>query len=488
MIGKRELLEISEMLRLRPDVVEKDYALGWALAGIAAHKELADTWVFKGGTCLKKCYFETYRFSEDLDFTLRDGTHLDEGFLKRVFAEVADWIYEQSGLEFPADSQDFEVFSNPRGNPSCRGKLSYRGPVSPRSGGLPRIKLDLTADELLVLAPVKVPIFHPYSDSPDGSVAVLAYAYVEAFAEKVRALAERTRPRDLYDVVNLYRNEDARPAPAVLLDVLRQKCEFKGITVPEAGDLDAHKTDLEGSWRSMLAHQLPDLPPVAAFWEALREFFAWLAGPVASAKTAPYRASAGETVIRERTLSLPVSSRIQSALEVIRFAAANRLCVELDYTNERGRRSTRLIEPYSLRRTRDDNIVLHAWNVDSNEHRSYRVDRIEGARSTGRTFDPKYAVELTPSGPMSIPRTERASSPPTVIRRPGSLSSGTRRPRRPGRRRVSPAGQGPTYVYQCPMCGKKFRRKRRSSKLKKHKAPGGYPCSGRTGFLVDTQY
>lgn len=40
---------------------------------------------------------------------------------------------------------------------------------------------------------------------------MLAYDYVEAFAEKFRALAERTRPRDLYDVVNLYRNTDADP-------------------------------------------------------------------------------------------------------------------------------------------------------------------------------------------------------------------------------------------------------------------------------------
>jgi hypothetical protein len=38
------------------------------------------------------------------------------------------------------------------------------------------------------------------------------------------------------------------------------------------------------------------------------------------------------------------------------------------------------------------------------------------------------------------------------------------------------------------MCGKKFRRKNRNSRLNKHKAPGGFPCSGRTGFLVDTQY
>jgi len=34
--------------------------------------------VFKGGTCLKKVFFETYRFSEDLDFTLRAEALIDE--------------------------------------------------------------------------------------------------------------------------------------------------------------------------------------------------------------------------------------------------------------------------------------------------------------------------------------------------------------------------------------------------------------------------
>ncbi len=485
MIGKAEVLGTASAVRLNPHVVEKDYALGWALAGIFAHPELADSWVFKGGTCLKKCYFETYRFSEDLDFTLQDGAHLDETFLKRVFAEIGEWIYEHSGIEFPADSQDFDIFENPRGNPSCQGKLSYRGPVSPSSGGLPRIKLDLTTDERLVLAPVRMPIFHPYSDAPDGGIEVLSYAYEEAFAEKVRALAERTRPRDLYDVINLYRNEEARPSPAVLLDALRQKCEFKGIAVPQAGDLDGHKADLEGSWANMLAHQLPGLPPVASFWDALPEFFAWLGGAAVAAIPAAYTMAAGETVIRERTLRLPVSGRVQSELEVIRFAAANRLCVELDYTDQNGRRSTRIIEPYSLRRTQEGNIILHAWNLDRDQHRSYRVDRIRGARTTNRSFTPRYAVELTPSGPVSIPPTERSSSGASTGGGFGAMRASARRP---ARRAASSFGQRPTYVYQCGMCGKKFNRKTMDGKLNKHKAPGGHECSGRTGFLVDTKY
>jgi hypothetical protein len=58
---------------------------------------------------------------------------------------------------------------------------------------LPRIKLDLTADERVVLEPAIAEIFHPYSDPPEEGIEVPAYDYVEAFAEKFRALAERTR-------------------------------------------------------------------------------------------------------------------------------------------------------------------------------------------------------------------------------------------------------------------------------------------------------
>jgi predicted nucleotidyltransferase component of viral defense system len=62
-IERQEILSMASDLSLAPEVVEKDYVLGWILAGIYADPELAAAWVFKGGTCLKKCFFETYRFS-----------------------------------------------------------------------------------------------------------------------------------------------------------------------------------------------------------------------------------------------------------------------------------------------------------------------------------------------------------------------------------------------------------------------------------------
>jgi Nucleotidyl transferase AbiEii toxin, Type IV TA system len=76
-IDRTELLRLAGEFGLEPRIVEKDYVLSWVLAGIYRDPVLSATWIFKGGTCLKKCFFETYRFSEDLDFTITDAAQLD---------------------------------------------------------------------------------------------------------------------------------------------------------------------------------------------------------------------------------------------------------------------------------------------------------------------------------------------------------------------------------------------------------------------------
>ena len=101
MIDQSEIFEAANETGLQPSAIEKDYVIGWVLAGIYNHPGIQDQWIFKGGTCLKKCFFDTYRFSEDLDFTLRDPSHLDEEFLARVLGEVANWVYHSSGVQVP---------------------------------------------------------------------------------------------------------------------------------------------------------------------------------------------------------------------------------------------------------------------------------------------------------------------------------------------------------------------------------------------------
>ena len=428
MIDRSEILAVAGDLSLTPDVIEKDYVLGWLLAGIFRNQTLAPAWNFKGGTCLKKCYFETYRFSEDLDFTISDRTHLNEGFLKDAFGQVARWVYDETGIEIPADLLRFENVQNPRGGQSCEGRVYYTGPLR-RAGSIPRIKLDLTADELLALPATDRPVGHPYTDRPEGGIVARCYAYEELFAEKIRALAERTRPRDLYDVVNLFRHGEFRPAVAAVVAVLKRKCAFKGIPVPTLSSVSGKATELTADWDAMLGHQLPVLPPFESFWGALPEFFSWLDGGITPAPPA-IPIAAGDQLFRPavgylRQHGVPGSRFLES----IRFAGSNRLCVELDYSNEQGERSLRTVEPYSLTRAAAGDILLHAARADNRQPRTYRLDRIHGARVTTRTFVPMYEITLGAAGSEVIPPAARRGSA-------GRNLEGARpRTKRPRRRR-----------------------------------------------------
>ena len=108
MIPQRELAALRAEWSLDQNVIEKDYVLGWLLSGIAQNPELSHTWAFKGGTCLRKCYYETYRFSEDLDFTIVDGGPEEPEDLLRIFSDVATSIREASGIELVVDDRSFQ--------------------------------------------------------------------------------------------------------------------------------------------------------------------------------------------------------------------------------------------------------------------------------------------------------------------------------------------------------------------------------------------
>lgn len=318
-----------------------------------------------------------------------------------------------------------------------------------------------------------------YQDRPEEGIHALCYCYEELFAEKIRALAERMRPRDLYDVVHLYRHGEITCDRELVRRTLNEKCAFKELPVPNSQSISTSplRAELESEWENMLAYQLPQLPPLALFYDELPHIFSWLIGVLAPAPlpAIPYEASEDATWRPPAMVhSWGAYSWVSTVpLETIRFAAVNHLCVDLLYQGSR-----RPIEPYSLRRTKDGNIVLHALRHDSGEHRSYRLDRIEGASTTKIPFTPRYAVELTPSGHLLIPDT--VSQP--RISYPG-------RPSASGRFRQSQRIKiGPRYVIQCMYCGRRFTKKTYEMSLNTHKDKSGYPCPSRTGFLVETKY
>ncbi len=212
---------------LTAEVVEKDYVLGWLLWGIGSEPALRDHWIFKGGTCLKKCFIETYRFSEDLDFTILPDGPMEPEDLLPVLAEMVDRVEQETGITLTSRTPVVKL--RPNGH-SAEGRLYYRGPRG--TPGEARVKLDLTYDEVVVEDTVRREIAHAYEDALPGDRSVRCYAFVEVFAEKLRALGQRTRPRDLYDVVNLYRHAELRDARAAVTSVLERKCEYKKVAIP----------------------------------------------------------------------------------------------------------------------------------------------------------------------------------------------------------------------------------------------------------------
>jgi hypothetical protein len=65
----------------------------------------------------------------------------------------------------------------------------------------------------------------------------------------------------------------------------------------------------------------------------------------------------------------------------------------IDYRAADGRQGPRRVEPYSLRQTRDGNLILFVVN-GRGELRGYRSDRIAGVRPTDETFRPRYLAEF----------------------------------------------------------------------------------------------
>lgn len=275
MIRKEEIIEQAYQVKLSPNIVEKDYVLGWVLAGIFAMEELQKTWAFKGGTCLKKCYFEKYRFSEDLDFTLSHSAHLNESFLTHIFENIVAWVESNSGIILSKIS--FEEYVNPRGKLSVEGKIIYNGPMQ-RRGDAPKIKLDLTSDEVLVFKGEKRAIFHPYSDVNPQYFNVTSYSIEEIFSEKIRAMVQRLRPRDLFDVINLLEDNRWSPDRFQVLEALKKKSQFKNVPLPTLELLNSMqaKEDLVNEWEQMLSHQIYELPSYQYYWNKLPHLLEWL--------------------------------------------------------------------------------------------------------------------------------------------------------------------------------------------------------------------
>jgi hypothetical protein len=155
MISKQDILDRATEWQLRPEIVEKDYILGWVLASLASYPATRACWILKGGTCIKKCYVETYRFSEDLDFSLLPDASYSEAAIHETLAILARIGSELSGVGFPEDMIQVRVRRDKLGRPTFEGRIAYRGPLGIPARfptALPKVIFDITRHE---------PVFDP---------------------------------------------------------------------------------------------------------------------------------------------------------------------------------------------------------------------------------------------------------------------------------------------------------------------------------------
>lgn len=460
MISKQEILSRARDWGLRPEVVEKDYVLGWMLAAVSADPEASESWILKGGTCVKKCFIETYRFSEDLDFSLLPEASYDLDAITSTLARLADRVGEMSGIGMPHDQIIVRPRTDKFGRATFEGRVGYRGPMQAPSW--PRILFDITQHEPVLEEPTHRAVIHPYTDALSEPTLVRTYAFEELLAEKTRALFERTRPRDLYDVVYIVSNVEGIDVARLRL-LFQSKCTVKQLKAPSRRELVAligNSVELRSDWESMLAHQLQELPPIEGVLQRIEEALSWMeerATRVFEARPAAMARMDG--VPFEGFTPAPTGG----VMERLRFAGANRLLVEFSYHGK-----ARRVEPYSLRVAGTGNLLLYAHELASGIVKSFKVAEIVNLRVTQSTFAPRYAIELgfAPIADGSLPAIRRTTGGVTY--------------RRPAHNRA-----GRVYTFECPICGKRFRRKKHDSRLREHTYPNSLVrCSGRTGVFV----
>ena len=270
MISEAELRRMAASAGVDLMVLDLDYVLGWFLAGLYSQPTAASRLIFKGGTCLRKCFFTNHRFSEDLDFTL--AGFWPESEVVDAIEAVQRWSAGANGPDFAATPLRIEVVNDDYGTEAYQARIYYRGPL--RWGGSPRsIRLDISRGEHLAFPIERRALLHSYSDSHHlANLPVRCYSLAEMLVEKLRAICGQRRfiiARDLYDIYHIARSDVSLEA---IRNALPAKFAAKGVDLPVSiiSDLEQKQALFAEDWDRRLAHLLPLGDPLTfdAAWAA----------------------------------------------------------------------------------------------------------------------------------------------------------------------------------------------------------------------------
>jgi predicted nucleotidyltransferase component of viral defense system len=262
MITTAELHRTAAREGLRFDQAEKDYIILLVLSALSPILDRKKQWFFKGGTCLRHCYYPGYRFSEDIDFSCtRTGDDIRQAL--DVLMQAVGPLAEQTGIMLrckePRADEDSAQVEIP---------IEYsRG--GPRRQSLPVVKIHLSFDEPLLTSPEERLVRPSYTGFTPFSLA--AYSKIEIVAEKARALLQQQekwpRPRDLYDLwyITCYKEETFDRDQ--LRRLFEQKCRIRNVPA-DIGLLRSehlHEWNRE-AWTNQLLPMLSSAPEYDLVW------------------------------------------------------------------------------------------------------------------------------------------------------------------------------------------------------------------------------
>lgn len=164
------------------EAIEQDLLLARLIVDIYNHPMLREELVFRGGTCLHQVHLPApLRYSEDLDFVRR--THTGIGGVFDALRDVAT----AAGLNVHGT----DIGQHP--------KMRLRVPAE-GDGPMLRIKLEINTHETSpahALERIPFAVSNPWFT---GHADVLTFTAAELVATKLRALFQRSKGRDLFDL------------------------------------------------------------------------------------------------------------------------------------------------------------------------------------------------------------------------------------------------------------------------------------------------
>ena len=270
---------VTQKTKVQQYIVEKDYALSYLLTSINSTNGLGNNLVLKGGTALKKFYFEDYRFSEDLDFSTRIMGPIKQidALMETVVHSMGKMLNERGPFQV-----ELEPLQLKHPHPGDQKAYLVRVQFPQQRQPLCRLKVEITVDEP-ILTPLEIrPILHGFAEDMDTRIPV--YSLSEIAVEKLRALLQSKARlqergwgasrvcRDYYDLWSLLQIPGLKSPDLILL--LNQKCVIRDVAYTSPNDFvsDDLFSVASREWTQQLLPFVPDAPPANELLSQVRSF------------------------------------------------------------------------------------------------------------------------------------------------------------------------------------------------------------------------